>query len=120
MSIWLIHKFTCFNLAIASLSSTLQYSLYWSGHSSTNNFDGKSNASFLSVWEAGNFSITATRFQESYIPAMTNPPGKPARFDGRLRRAVATIGAWGGQGPPTNRFGPPTNDLGYCTMYSTV
>ena len=44
----------------------------------------------------------------------------PARFAEVLRllaaRAVATIGAWGGQGPPTNRFGPPTNDLGYCTV----
>ena len=29
-----------------------------------------------------------------------------------VSRAVATIGAWGGQGPPTNRFGPPTKHLG--------
>ena len=32
-------------------------------------------------------------------------------FEWRFR-AVATIGAWGGQGPPTNRFGPPHQTFG--------
>ena len=39
----------------------------------------------MCVWEAGTFNITATRVQEINIPSMSNPPGEPGRFDGRLR-----------------------------------
>ena len=71
---------------MASLSPTFQYSLYWSGHSSTNHFDGQCNNSFLTVWESGNFSISATRIRESEsTAAISHPPGQPGRFDGRLR-----------------------------------
>lgn len=72
---------------MASLSSIFQDSLYWSGDSSTNHFDGQHNHSFFSVWESGNFAITATRSKESesYIVTLTNPPGQSGRFDGRLR-----------------------------------
>ena len=73
------------HLAIAHISSTFQYSLYWSGRTPSSHFVGQSNNSFLSVWEAGNFDIRATRVQESNYPFMTNPPGQPGRFDGRLR-----------------------------------
>ena len=37
------------------------------------------------VWEAETFSISATRVKEFNIPALSNPPGPPGRFDGRLR-----------------------------------
>ena len=39
----------------------------------------------MCVWEAGTFSFTATRVIEINIPLLSNPPGKPGRFDGRLR-----------------------------------
>ena len=39
----------------------------------------------MSVWEAGTISITATRVQEFNVPLLSNPPGQPGRFDGRLR-----------------------------------
>ena len=39
----------------------------------------------MCVWEAGTFSITATRVQEFNIPSLSNPPGPPGRFEGRLR-----------------------------------
>ena len=75
-------------LAISSISytSTYQYSLYWSGLTSTTHFDGQRNNSFLAVWESEYFAITATRLQEadSNIAALTSPPGQPGRFDGRL------------------------------------
>ena len=31
------------------------------------------------------FFITATRVEEFNIPSLRNPPGKPGRFNGRLR-----------------------------------
>ena len=67
------------------ISSTRQYSLYWSGYTPNARFNGQTNDSFLCVWEAGPFSITATRVQEINIPSLSNPPGEPGRFDGRLR-----------------------------------
>ena len=70
---------------MANLASTFQYSLYWSGRTPSSHVVGQSNNSFLSVWEAGNFAITATRVQEFNIPSLTNPPSQPGRFDGRLR-----------------------------------
>ena len=39
----------------------------------------------MCVWEAGTFSIAATRVQEFNIPSLSSPPGPPGRFDGRLR-----------------------------------
>ena len=69
------------------IPTTFHYSLYWSGHSSSGYYNGQVNQSYLSIWEAAPFSITATRVQESInnIPTLRNPPGNPGRFDGRLR-----------------------------------
>ena len=39
----------------------------------------------MCVWEAETFSISATRIKEFNIPSLSNPPGPPGRFDGRLR-----------------------------------
>ena len=75
----------CNYLAFIHISSSLQYSLYWSGYTPNAQFNGQLNNSFLSVWEAGIFSITATRVIESNIPILNNPPSKPGIFDGRLR-----------------------------------
>ena len=83
MRIWL--PLCLFCLAFLQMTSALQYYLYWSGYTPNANFNGQSNDSFLSVWEAGRFSITATRVRQSNIPALSNPPGQPGVFDGRLR-----------------------------------
>ena len=74
-----------FTLASQYISSTRHYSLYWSGKTPNARFNGQTNDSFLCVWEAGTFSITATRVEEFNIPSLRNPPGEPGRFDGRLR-----------------------------------
>ena len=74
-----------FTLASQRISSTRHYFLYWSGYTPNARFNGQINDSFLCVWEAGTFSITATRIQEFNISYMRNPPGEPGRFDGRLR-----------------------------------
>ena len=72
-------------LASQHISSSRDYSIYWSGYTPNARFNGQTNDSFLCVWEAGTFSITATRVHEINIPSLRNPPGEPGRFDGRLR-----------------------------------
>ena len=72
-------------LAFVCFPSTVPYSLYWSGNTPNNYVNGRANNSVLCVWEAGTFSITATRVKEVNIPSISNPPGQHDRFDGRLR-----------------------------------
>ena len=80
-----MYRTNFFTLASQNISSSLNYSLYWSGDTHNARFNGETNDSFLCVWEAGTFNITATRVQEFNIPSVRNPPGEPGRFDGRLR-----------------------------------
>ena len=75
------------NLEIQPYSSTRSrfYSLYWSENTPNEHFNGQTGGSYLCVWEAGAFNITATRVMEPNIPSLRHPPGQPGRFDGRLR-----------------------------------
>ena len=81
----LLSNYSYLYLAFLQFASPLQYALYWSGYTPSATFNGQSNDSFLSVWEAGSFSITSTRVPQSNIPPLSNPPGQPGIFDGRLR-----------------------------------